>query len=81
MKTIFQTQGLITMVSVFFLFATTYYRSDNAYGGAIISIAVKNTRKPYITPQERKQQQRQILKKFCFELLLRQDERAKSKNK
>lgn len=43
-------------------------------------VIVKNTRKPYITPKERKHQQRQIFKKFRFELLLKQDEKAKVKN-
>lgn len=60
----------------------TYY-----YGEAMIvevkamSITIKNTRKPYITPKEREQQQRQIFKKFCFELLLKQDEKTKLRSK
>ncbi len=44
-------------------------------------VIVKNTRKPYITPKEREQQQRLIFRKFCFELLMKQNEKAKSKNK
>lgn len=46
-----------------------------------MAVTVKNTHKPYITPNERKQQNCQIFKKFCIELLLRQDEKAKVKNK
>lgn len=59
----------------------TYY-----YGEAMIvevkamSITIKNTRKPYITPKERKQQQRLIFRKFCFELLMKQNEKAKVKS-
>lgn len=46
-----------------------------------MSVTVKNTRKPYITSKEREQQHRQIFKKFCFELLLKQDEKGKIKGK
>lgn len=43
-------------------------------------VTVKNTRKPYITPVERKQQQRQFFKKFCFELFLKREDRNSRKN-
>ncbi len=45
------------------------------------NVIVKNTRKPYITPKEREQQQRLIFRKFCFELLMKQNEKAKVKSK
>lgn len=42
-------------------------------------LTIRNTRKSYITPQERKEKQRQILKKFYFELLLKQNGKEKYK--
>lgn len=58
-----------------------YYKSGNLAenGGEDNMLTVSNTRKSYITPQERKEKQRQILKKFYFELLLKQNEKEKNK--